>query len=277
MAAKLGVLAGRGQVPRRLIESCLTSGREFFVVAFRGETEDATVAGVPHAWTELVQVGRVLDLLRREACREVCLIGPIQRPDLARLRPDWTGVRLLGRLLAAARRGGDDAMLSVVVDFLEEQGFAVVGAEQVEHGLAAPEGPLGRLRPAADDEADIRRAVAVIDALGRLDVGQAAVVRGGQVLAVEAAEGTDAMLERCRRFRGDRPAGVLVKMTKPQQERRADLPTIGVPTVRHAAEAGLAGIAVEAGGALVVDRDAVVRTADAAGLFICGIARGGTS
>ncbi|MBT4046145.1 MAG: LpxI family protein, partial [Rhodospirillaceae bacterium] len=126
----------------------------------------------------------------------------------------------------------------------------------------------------ADDRADIARGMAVVAELGRLDIGQAAVVRDGYVLAVEAAEGTDAMLERCAQFRGAVRGGVLVKRPKPDQERRVDLPTIGVPTVGAAAAAGLKGIAVEAGGALVTDRAAVAAAADKLGIFVCGIALG---
>jgi len=277
VAAKLGILAGRGEVPRRLIDGCLASGRDFFVIAFSGETAPATVAGIAHAWVDVAQVGRTVELLRAAGCTEVCLIGPVGRPDFARLRPDWHGLRLLPRLVAAARRGGDDALLSTVVGYLEEQGFRVVGAEEVQGDLTVGPGPLGRVAADAEAAADIRRAIAVIDALGALDVGQAAVVRAGQVLAVEAAEGTDAMLARCVAFRAAHPAGVLVKMTKPGQERRADLPTVGLPTVEGAIAAGLAGIAVEAGGTLVLHRDAAVATADAAGLFIVGVAREGAA
>ena len=138
-------------------------------------------------------------------------------------------------------------------------------------------GSFGALEPDAGDRADIERGLEVVGLLGRLDIGQAVVVRDGYVLAVEAAEGTDAMLKRCGQFRLEATAGragVLVKRPKPGQERRVDLPTIGLPTVRGAAAAGLKGIAVEAGGALVTDRAAVAEAADAAGIFVCGVAVG---
>lgn len=271
---KLGLLAGRGPLPRKLVEACQRSGRELFVIAFRNETDPATVEGVAHAWVDLAAVGRTLRVLRDAGVGELVLLGPVGRPDFTALRPDWHGARLLPKVLKAARQG-DDAIMKVVVDDLEQQGFRVVGAEQIMAELAPGGGPLGRHRPQERDLADIRRGVEVVAALGRLDIGQAVVVRNGYVLAVEAAEGTDAMLERCAGLdRVDTDGGVLVKLPKPGQERRADLPTIGLPTVERCVRAGLNGIALEAGGALIDDRDDVVRLADEKGLFIFGLEPG---
>jgi DUF1009 family protein len=244
-----------------------------FVVAFNGETDANAVADVPHAWVDVTAVGQVIRLLHEHRIEELCLIGPVGRPDFAAIRPDWEAAKLLPKIIAAARQG-DDAIMKVVVGHLEKQGFRIVGAEAVLTELAAPAGVLGAHRPNTVDEADIARGVEVIGTLGRLDIGQAVVVREGYVLAVEAAEGTDLMLERCRAFRQPEAAGVLVKLPKPGQERRADLPTIGPPTVRRCQEAGLRGIAIEASGTLIDDRDEVMRLADAAGLFIFGLEPG---
>ncbi|MBM3488875.1 MAG: DUF1009 domain-containing protein [Alphaproteobacteria bacterium] len=273
MRPKLGILAGRGELPGQLVRSCRKEGRPFFVVAFRGETDPATLDDAPHAWVEVSAVGRVLALLREAGCQELCLIGPVGRPDLSRLRPDRQGIRLLPRIAAALRRG-DDALMAVLVRFLEEEGFRVVGAEMVADQLAAPAGRIGRLSPSQRDRADIARAVEVVRALGRLDIGQAAVVREGRVLAVEAAEGTDALLARLLPWRPASPSGVLVKLPKPQQERRADLPTLGLPTVAGAIAAGLSGIACEAGGTLLTDRAALAAAADQGGLFLYGLGAG---
>ncbi len=270
MAPKLGILAGSGEIPARLISACRATGRDVFVIAFNGETDPATVDDCDHAWRDLAAVGGTVDALKSAACEEVVLIGPLHRPQFSALKPDWRGVKLLPKIVRAARQG-DDALLTVVVQFLEQEGFRVVGADEILTEMAAPMGDLGAHGPATDDLADIARGVAVVRALGAVDVGQAAVVRDGLVLAVEAAEGTDAMLARCAELKGDTTGGVLVKLPKPGQERRVDLPTIGVSTVERAIAAGLHGIAVEAGGALVVDREAVVTRADAVGLFVTGI------
>jgi DUF1009 family protein len=246
--------------------------RDCFVIAFNGETEPETVAGgVPHAWVEVATVGRTIRLLKEAGVEELVLIGPVGRPDFSKLKPDWHGAKLLPKLIAAARKG-DDALMKVVVADLEQQGFTILGAEQVLDGLGAPLGALGAHEPDAGDRADIARGMAVVAQLGAMDIGQAVVVRDGYVLAVEAAEGTDAMLRRCGDFKGAERGGVLVKRPKPGQERRVDLPTIGVPTVEGAAAAGLKGIAVAAGGALIADRGAVAAAADTMGIFVCGVA-----
>lgn len=270
VSAKLGIVAGAGGLPRQLIDRCRTLGREVFIVAINGETEKETVADVPHEWIDIAAVGRAIAALRRAGCEEVCFIGPVKRPNFGGLKPDWQGIKLLPKVIAAAREG-DDAILTVVVNHVEASGFKVVGADDVLTQIAAPRGPLGRHRPSVEDEADIAKGIAVIHALGPFDVGQAAVVRAGQVLAIEAAEGTDAMLARCAALRAQTPRGVLVKCPKPAQERRVDLPTIGPRTIAGAAAAGLAGIALAAGSSLIAEREATVTAADGHGLFVIGV------
>lgn len=271
MNARLGIIAGGGGLPRQLIESCRALGREVFVVALNGQAEPSAVVEVPHEWCDIGAVGRAMQALKEAGCDEVCFAGAVERPNFAELKPDWQGLKLLPKVVAAARAGGDDAILTAVLAHVEAEGFTVVAPETVLGGLAPPLGPLGRHRPSVADRADIAKGLEVIRALGPHDVGQATVVKTGQVLAIEAAEGTDAMLARCVAWRGERLGGVLVKGPKPGQERRVDLPTIGPATVEAAAQAGLAGIAVVARGALVVERDRTVRLADAAGLFVLGV------
>jgi hypothetical protein len=266
---KLGVLAGGGQLPVRVIEACRAAGRDFFVLAFEGHTDPATVADAPHAWVRLGAVGEALRRLHEAKVEEVVLAGPVRRPSFEDLRPDWRGAMFLAKV--GARAFGDDGLLSAVVKELESEGFRVVGADDVFGNLRTPLGPCGRLTPDATSETDIRRGIEVVQAVGRLDVGQAAVVQQGVVLGVEAIEGTDALLDRCVGLRRSGRGGVLVKIAKPGQERRVDLPTIGPGTVERARAAGLAGIALEAGQSLIIDRAAVVRAADEAGLFIVGV------
>lgn len=270
MPAKLGILAGGGSLPARLIEACRASGRPFHVLAFRDHADPALLADAPVDWLRLGEAGASFDLLRQAGVGEVVMAGPVRRPSLTELRPDWRTVRLAARLGMQAL--GDDGLLSAVVRELEGEGFRVVGIEEVLGDLLATAGTYGRLEPDERGWADIHRGFAVARALGALDIGQAVVVQQGLVLGVEAIEGTDALIARCAGLRRDGPGGVLVKLPKPGQERRADLPTIGTVTLRNAAEAGLRGIAVEAGGALVVGRDEVAATADQLGLFVVGVA-----
>lgn len=268
---KLGILAGFGPLPRRLVEACREDGRPFFVVAFDGETDPALVADAPHLWAGLGAVGKILAALKREGCREVTLCGPVRRPNFSRLKLDWQGIKLMGRIAGLAG-AGDDALLRAVIGALEGHGFRVVGAETILGKLLAPAGPLGALEPDSEARRDIAVGVAAARALGARDAGQAVVVRAGAVVAEEDSAGTDALLVRVAGEPRASPSGVLVKMKKPQQDRRADLPTIGLETVRRAAEAGLAGIAVEAGQSFVLERSRLVAEADARGLFVVGVA-----
>ena len=271
-SAKLGILAGGGTLPRRLVEACRDAGRPVFVVAFNGHAAAETVDGVAHQWVRLGAVGAALTALRDAEVEELVMAGPVRRPSLVELRPDVTAAKYLARGLL---RRGDDGLLRGIVRGLEEEGFRVVGADDLLAPLLAPEGALGKVALDGDQAADVERGLAVAQALGQVDVGQSVVVQEGLVLAVEGAEGTDAMIARAGTLRREGAGGVLVKTAKPGQERRADLPTIGPATVEAAIAAGLAGIAVEAGACLVVDRAATVAAADAAGLFVVGVSVAG--
>ncbi|PGH53920.1 UDP-2,3-diacylglucosamine pyrophosphatase [Azospirillum palustre] len=266
---KLAILAGGGTLPARIAEAVRGQGRDVFVVAFDGHTDPQTVAGLPHLWSRFGAAGTILRRLHEEGVGEVVLAGPVRRPSFTELMPDWRTARFLARV--GTRALGDDGLLRAVVREVEEDGFRVVGLHELLKDLLTVAGPVGRLMPDADAERDIARGVEVARALGALDVGQGAVVQQGIVLAVEAIEGTDAMLGRCAGLIRPGPGGVLVKVKKPKQDRRIDLPTMGVTTVERAAACGLRGIAVEAGGSLLVDRAAVAEAADRLGLFVVGI------
>jgi hypothetical protein len=266
---RLGIIAGGGSLPRRLVDCCRAAGREVFVLALEGAAEPRTVAGVPHAWCRPGAAGQGLALLREQNVGELVLAGRVDRPSLLGLRPDWRAARLFARI--GWRALGDDGLLSAVVGELEREGFRVVGADQLLGEVLAGEGPIGRWRPDAQATADIAHGLRVARALGALDIGQAVIVQQGLVLGVEAIEGTDELLRRCAALRRDGPGGVLVKVEKPGQETRVDRPTIGPATVALAAAGGLRGIAVEAGATIVLDRAETASAADRAGLFVIGI------
>jgi len=266
----LGILAGGGNLPGRVAAAAQAAGRRVFLVGLEGFAEATVLAPFPHATARIGAAGRILSLLRDNACHDLVLVGPVRRPSLLDLRPDAEGARLLARVGRAAF-AGDDGLLAAVVRVLGDEGFSVIGAHEVLTEAVGPKGLLTRTGPDAAALADIARGMAVARALGSVDVGQCCVVQQGIVLAVEAIEGTDAMLTRAATLRRPGPGGVLVKLVKPGQERRADLPTIGIGTVRAAAEAGLRGVAFEAGGTLLAERAAMVATADSAGLFLLGV------
>jgi hypothetical protein len=264
----LGILAGGGRLPGRIAAAARAAGRDVFMVGLEGFAEPAVLAPWPHEVLRILAAGRILAALRAHRCQDLVLIGTVRRPSLLDLRPDAEGARLLARIGRAAF-AGDDGLLAAVVRVFGEEGFRVLGAHEILNEALGPAGLMTRAAPEA--MADIGRGVAVVQALGAVDVGQGCVVQQGVVLAVEAAEGTDAMLARCGALARPGRGGVLVKLVKPGQDRRADLPTIGPDTIRAAAAAGLRGVAFEAGGTIVADREAAVTAADATGLFLLGL------
>lgn len=267
---KLGIIAGGGALPAKIIDACRKSGRDFFVIALKGQATIGSFADTPHAWLRLGAAGQAIQRLKAARCRELVMAGAVARPPWWALCPDTWAARFLAR--ARAQILGDDGLLKALVRALEEdEGFRVIGADSLVPELLATEGVYGEVRPDRQAEDDIEQGVAAALEIGRRDIGQAAVVQMGEVLAVEDAGGTDGLLRRAARVRRDGPGGVLVKVKKPGQENRVDLPTIGVATVEAASRAGLRGIAVEADGALVLERDALVAAADKAGLFVLGV------
>lgn len=276
IAGPIGIIAGRGPLPCVVAEAASARGLRLHIVGIRGEARDE-IERFPHTWVKWGEIGKMFRALDQNGCADLVIIGGVDRPDFSNIKLDLGAIKTLPFILSLGK-GGDDHVLSRVVRFFEEKGYRVHGAGDVAPELLAGEGALGERSPCADDEADIELGFEVVNALGRLDVGQAAVVARGHVLAVEAAEGTDAMISRCAELRRlgkapRAPSGVLVKSPKPGQERRVDLPTIGPETAIRAAEAGLAGIAVAAGQVLMADRAATVAAADRLGLFLVGKSR----
>ena len=266
----LGIIAGGGDLPGQVAAAAQAQGRAVFIAAIEGFAEPAVVAPFPHRFFRLGAIGAIRAGLREHGCADVVMIGPVKRPSLLALRPDAEGAKLLARIGRAAF-AGDDGLLAAIIQVLGEDGFKVLGAHDI---LADMLGPAGLLTQAAPDEtamADIARGVAVLKIAGPADIGQACVVQQGIVLAMEAVEGTDAMLSRIPPLARPGPGGVLIKLAKPGQERRADLPTLGERTIGHARDAGLRGIAFEAGGTILSERKVMVDAAETAGLFMIGI------
>lgn len=272
---KLGLIAGGGNLPVEIAQHCERAGRAVFVIRLKGFA-GPNLAPFAGAEVGIAELGKCFRALRRAGCEAVCMAGNVNRPDFAALIPDLRGLAALPAVIAAARRG-DDALLRAVLAEFEKEGFAVEGAHEVMGDLSLQAGPLGRHVPTEDHMSDVVRAMQVARAIGELDIGQAAAVCRGLVLAVEAAEGTDAMLARVAalpqavRGRPGASAGVLAKARKPIQETRVDLPTIGPATVNAVVRAGLAGIVGEAGGLLVLERESVIQLADDLGVFILGV------
>jgi hypothetical protein len=272
----LGIIAGGGDLPRAIAQSVKAQGRPLHIMAIRGSTDEAWVAAYPHTWMGIGEWGLAVRSLRAAGTQDVVFVGRVDRPNWSEIKADAKGLMALPSLIAAARKG-DDALLTFITNFYAREGFTVLTAPEAAPELLMGEGALGLIRSDAGQNEDIARAFAIIRALGEQDVGQAAIVCDGLPLCVEAAEGTDAMIARVASLRANlrgspgKPRGVMAKALKPTQDGKTDLPVIGVQTVRNVHAVHLAGIALQAGACLVVDKAAVAAEADRLGLFVVGV------
>jgi len=267
--SKLGLIAGGGMLPFEIITHCQKIQREIFVVGLEPYVTPEYLNSVPHVYAKLGEVGKILKSMKKNEVSEVLLAGWIKRPTLKDLIPDWEGAKLMARL--AMNKMTDDNLFRVVMKEIESRGFTVVGTEDVVPEMLFSEGVYGKIKPTSEDMLDIERGIGVAKALGAVDVGQAAVVQQGMVLAVEAMEGTDMMLSRAATIKRKGKAPVMVKIVKPGQDRRVDMPVIGVQTIEQLIKYEIAGIAVEPGGILLIERDSVIKLAYEAGKFIIGM------
>jgi UDP-2,3-diacylglucosamine hydrolase len=270
----LAILCGAGALPLEVARELSRAGRAPFCVGVVGAT-DVAIEAYPHVWVRIGEVGKLFAALRARAIAEMVMIGAMARPEFGDLRLDWGAVKRAAELAQLFRRG-DNGLLVGLAAIFEREGIRVVGAHEVAPRLVAPVGPLGARTPSPEDETDIALGARLLDALSVFDAGQGAVVAAGRVLAIEAAEGTDAMVARVAEMRASArlrfagPAGVLVKAPKRGQDLRLDMPVIGPKTIENAAKAQLRGAVVAAGRVLIAERERLARQADAAGLFVAG-------
>ncbi len=273
-SAPLAILCGAGAFPLEVAADAAHAGRAPFLIGVVGSS-DASIEAYPHVWVRMGEIGKLFAALKERGIVEMAMVGAMTRPELSDLRIDWGAVRRAAEIAQIFRRG-DNGLLVGLAAIFEREGVRIVGAHDIAPRLVAPAGRLGARSLAAEDEADIAFGAGLLRALSDFDAGQCAVVAAGRVLAIEAAEGTDAMLARVAdmrrsgRLRHKGPAGVLVKAPKRGQDLRLDMPAIGPDTVSGAAKAQLRGLALAAGAVLMVERDRCVREADAAGLFLAG-------
>ncbi len=281
VAGRLAIIAGSGFLPYYVAEAARQAGETPFIIRLKDDTnlDWSGFESITISVGDVTSLGKALAAQRID--RVVLSGGVSRRPEWREIRPNLKMIAKMPSIIRTLLSGGDDTVLQMVIGLIEAQGARVIGAHEIAPGLLASTGAFGALVPGADDQRDIDRASKAALALGALDVGQGAVSVGGRIVALEGVEGTDGMLARVAALRAEgrissRRKGVLVKLCKPQQDIRADLPTIGPSTIVNASKAGLAGIAVEAGRAFVLDREAMLKAADEAGLFVCGIDLGVT-
>tara|TARA_R110000868_G_scaffold190862_1_gene434882 strand:- start:184885 stop:185724 length:840 start_codon:yes stop_codon:yes gene_type:complete len=271
---KLGIIAGGGHLPDLLVEHCQRENIPFHVVIFKGQPQPHSFDMYEAESTQLAlgQVGKVIQTFKEQGVTHLVMGGRLEKPSLFDLRLDLKGLKIINRL----RTKHDDELLTSVCDFLEEEGFDVIGAHEVREDLLMPSGLLTKTQPSASQRQFIAIGMEAVEALGALDIGQAAVIKEGVILGVEGVEGTAELIQRCASLRGKENKGaILVKAAKPKQNLRVDMPTIGLETIEQLAQLNYEGVAILAGQSLFLDREKALRVADQKGLFICGVGTDG--
>lgn len=267
----LGIISGSGFLPSEIINHCLKNQQKFFLIAFEGITPPNSVPqNAPHEWVNIGSIGKALKTLRENGVQKIVMAGRVGRPAFSTLRLDTSGLRLLSRL-SKLKTANDNEVFSEIIKFIENAGFEVIGADDVLADIVVQHGAIGKIQPDKIAQKDIEIGKKIALEIGKLDIGQAVIVQNGMVLGVEGAEGTDGLIKRCADIHNDGLGGVLVKMKKPTQDRRVDLPSIGIKTIENIAANKLRGIAVEAGSTLIINRAEVIAKANELGVFVVGV------
>lgn len=271
--SKLGIIAGLGDLPSKVVQACQNQERPYHILAFENQSDTSFVSCHPHSWLQLAKAGKTISTLKQNQITHIVMAGYFKRPEWNDLKPDLKGVKLLGKI--AGKSLGDDGLLRIIIDFFESEGFVVVSPEDImgEESLIE-EGILSQKKPTQQDYVDIQRGFEVAKALGALDVGQGCVVQNGVVLGVEAFEGTNELIKRSANLANSESQmakGVFVKVIKPQQDKRVDRSVIGPETLKQIAKSGFSGVAAEANEILMIDRQKCIEIANAHNLFLIGI------
>ena len=269
METNLCVIAGGGILPRKLADNFDPSGDRIFFLAFRNVTDPEVVAGRHHEWLELGEVQKAIDAMHRNNVDKVVMAGPIQRPALSSLALDIRALQMLAK--GGLKAFGDDGLLSLVAKEIEKEGIKVIGIEQILPGVLTKEGLLAGPAPTKISWDDIKRGLQVLNSLGPCDVGQSIAVQEGIVLAIEAIEGTDQMIERAGSLQRNVSGPILIKICKTNQDKRVDLPTAGPETVNNAIRSGFQGLALEANNSLLLDKERVIKIAEKNSFFVIGV------
>jgi DUF1009 family protein len=264
-AQRWALIAGNGKFPFLVLEGARSQGIEMFVLALKEETFPEIERAAPRVeWVSLGELSRALDLLRRERVTHAVMAGQVKHKQIfSAIRPDWQ----MAKLLMSLATKNTDSLIGGVAKLLEEQGVTLVDSTVFLRPLLPEPGVLTRRAPDEREAADIEYGRRIAREVARLDLGQTVVVRERACVAIEAMEGTDEAIERAGRIAGGQPL-VVVKVSKPEQDMRFDVPVVGVPTIEGMKRAGATALALDARRTLLIDREAMLAAADAAGIAV---------
>ncbi|WP_375358977.1 LpxI family protein [Candidatus Tisiphia endosymbiont of Neophilaenus lineatus] len=260
----VGIIAGNGLLPISLANSFIKQGGQCYIAALEGEANPVLYQDFTHQFFKIGMVKPIIEYFRKYDVKNVILAGSVNRPNLRSIKVDLMGSRLLARILKQ-KFLGDDTLLGIVTDFLEEKGFKVVSSYEI---LRTNNDVMTIAVPSRIDNTDIELGIKLLDSIGYLDVGQAVIVDNGYIIGIEAAEGTDNLIERCSYLRKNSIGGVLIKMMKKGQDTRIDIPTIGAKTISNLANYGYKGLAIQKDKVIILEIERTIELANECGLFI---------
>ncbi len=268
----VGVIAGNGELPREVAEAILANGKEVFVLAIDGHADVKMLKNISHQVVALGKMQKAVDLLRQHHIGDIIFVGGINRVSLSDLKLDRAGMALLFKAGMKKISGGDDNLLTLVLKFFEEHKFVIKSVQELAPQLLFLEQYLGKIRPSSSELKDIEKGQKVLSLLGASDVGQAIIVEDDHVLGIEAAEGTDKLIERCGSLKKEvKKSGILVKIVKSKQDPRIDLPTIGIKTIELLHNHRFKGMAIRKSSTIILNRREVEEAVNRYKLFIVGI------
>jgi UDP-2,3-diacylglucosamine hydrolase len=270
---KIGLIIGGGRAPKIIIDQLLKDKEDFVVIALSGHTSPSSVnSKMKHEWVNIGQIKKTFDLLKKHNISCVSFIGSVNRPSLSNVKTDIEASLFLPKMGFKKFVGGDDKLLSSLMGLFEQQGFHILPATSIASSMKAEKGTLGKIAPKKHEIKDIEEGASILDLISSADIGQALVIEKGYVLGVEAAEGTQRLIKRCKSLKKEQnKCGVLVKIKKKNQDTRVDLPSIGVKTIDAVKNAGLRGIAIQSEYSIIIDKEKVIKKANENNIFLVGI------
>jgi DUF1009 family protein len=264
----IAIFAGRGQLPKILIEDCLKKNRHFILFLLKNEIYDEDYSNHNPTVIAYGEIERFLTILRDKNIRNIVFIGGVTKPNFSALKVDKKGAILLTKIIAN-KILGDDAVLKTVIKFFEKEGLKILKIDDLLDCVFSSKGLISKIVPGYENNLDIELGIKAIKHFSKFDVGQALIVAQKQIIAIEALEGTDAMISRLQTLRGDfKNNAVLIKLKKPHQSDKADLPTIGLTTIAKCAEVGIKGLVIQANSTLVLDKERLIEAVNDNKLFL---------
>ena len=267
--SKIAIVAGNGFLPVQIIEKCIDLGKPYFLLIVNDHGEEVLKKYNSDFVLHLNKIGKAIKYLKKNNIIEIIMIGAVNRPALKNMFPDLWTAKFLASI--SNKMLGDDKVLSNLAIALEKEGFKIIAPENILPNILSKKGVMGKISPQESHLRDIKIGFEIARNIGKYDVGQSLVIEDGLILALEAIEGTAAMINRASKYKKSQNSAILIKVLKYNQEKRIDRPTIGVKTIEQIAKSGFAGIVAEANEVLIIDYEKTIETADKNNIFIQGV------